>query len=254
MQNIYLFWKDQTQHKSTMLCPNKNVPAGPIFKMVWWPLTRQLKVKRPSHQNSQSKFSNFSWFRDDVGRIAVKCILRDLGYEHETWDAKFSNILGYLEDNVDTQHQKIMVNHFQFARNAKITEEQAMNSTAQLDQWRATMASKGGAVKEMKLAFHFIGSDAEHSFIQLEDAMKGKTNSQSISFKVSFPQSFHPIWPNLTQFWPVKWPKMTYWFMIIFRMEMTIQFEQSNSMTTSCSWITIVASMKNLNDQMSFPF
>ena len=86
-----------------------------------------------------------------------------------------------------------MVNHFQFARNAEITEEQAMNSTAQLDQWRANMASKGGAVKEMKMAFHFIGSDAEHSFVQLEEAMKGKKNSQSISFKVSLPQLFHPI-------------------------------------------------------------
>ena len=106
-------------------------------------------------------------------------------------------MLGYLEDNVDNQHEKIMVNHFQFARNANITEAQAMNSTAQLDQWRAKMASKGGAVKEMKLAFHFIGSDAEHSFIQLEDAMKGKTNSQSISFKVSF-LSFDPIRPKLT--------------------------------------------------------
>ena len=79
-----------------------------------------------------------------------------------------------------------MVNHFQFARNARITEAQATNSTAQMNQWRADMASKGGAVKEMKLAFHFIGSDAEHSFDQLEEAMNGKTNSQSISFKVSF--------------------------------------------------------------------
>lgn len=108
---------------------------------------------------------------------------KNLGYETETWDSKFGNLLGYLEENVDTQHEKIMVNHFQFAKNAKIDEAQAKNTTTELDQWRATMASKGSVIKEIKLAFHFIGSDAEHSFDQLEDAMKGRTNSQSISFR-----------------------------------------------------------------------
>lgn len=136
----------------------------------------------PSWTNLQNGLMTVDSAIDGQKAIPSK-LARDFGYQTETWDAKFGKMLGYLEDNVDNQHEKIMVNHFQFARNANITEAQAINSTAQLDQWRAKMASKGGAVKEMKMAFHFIGSDAEHSFIQLEDAMKGKTNSQSISFK-----------------------------------------------------------------------
>ena len=110
---------------------------------------------------------------------------RDLGNEVETWDAKFANLLGYLEDNVNIEHGKIMVNHFQFAKNAEIAQSQAKNTTEELRQWRDTMASNGKVINQMKMAFHFIGGEAEDSFDQLEESLKGQTNSQSIAFNVS---------------------------------------------------------------------
>jgi len=118
------------------------------------------------------------------GQLAIPSKLsKDLGYDVESWDAKFGKLLGYLEDNVQSKHERIMVNHFQFAKNAPIDQAQAKNTTDALEQWRASMASNEKVIKELKLAFHFIGDDAEDSFDQLKKAMEVNANSQSISFE-----------------------------------------------------------------------
>ena len=44
---------------------------------------------------------------------------------------------------------------------------------------------KNRIIKKLKMAFHFIGTDAEKSYYGLERALLGTNNYQSIEFKVS---------------------------------------------------------------------
>ena len=56
------------------------------------------------------------------GFTQTNLFLRDLGHSVESWESKFEKLLGYLEENVDLEHDKIMVNHFQFAKNRDIDQ------------------------------------------------------------------------------------------------------------------------------------
>ena len=56
------------------------------------------------------------------GFTQTNSFLRDLGHSLESWETKFGKLLGYLEENVDLEHDKIMVNHFQFAKNRDIDQ------------------------------------------------------------------------------------------------------------------------------------
>jgi len=125
-----------------------------------------------------------AWHQKGTQKAIPTQLPKSLGYDVESWDQKFSNLLGYLNETVTGDHKKIAVNHFQFARNSKIDQSQVTKARQALSEWRTeTMQTKGLDIDELKLVFHFIGDEAGKSFDELEKSSGGQLqNKQSVEF------------------------------------------------------------------------